>query len=527
VTTTDILLALAPFLVVVLGGSLLMMAEVFGRKKEDAQGPGHAPGPSNDLAMGTTVTLVAGAIVSLALWMYGPEKLPGVPALAPYLIIDRFTLFFGMVLCLGGALASLLAGGYLPEHQLDRGEFYPLLTFSLVGAMVLAGAGDLLSLFLGLETMSLGVYCLTGFRRGSTRSTEAAVKYFLLGSFAAALLVYGGALLYGATGHTDLAGIRQAAVALASGAPAPSGASASAAASVAAAQGQTGVFILGMVLVVVGLAFKVSAVPFHMWTPDAYEGAPTPATSFMAVSVKSAAFAILLRVLLGGFGDPMSMSWAAGWPPVIAAIAVLTMTVANFVAGRQESVKRMLAYSSIAHAGYVLVGVAATVRESADAQASVLFYLLTYTFSTAGAFGALVLCGSRGKEAVSYEDLAGIGKRHPAAAAAFSLFLLSLVGVPPTAGFFGKLYVVKAAIGAELYVLTILLLLNSVVAAYYYLRVLVYMYMREPAAGAPVAVPMKSGYVAAALVLAAVAVLALGLLPGRSLDMALRAVLST
>jgi NADH-quinone oxidoreductase subunit N len=234
---------------------------------------------------------------------------------------------------------------------------------------------------------------------------------------------------------------------------------------------------------------------------------------------------MLLRVLLGGFGDPISMSWASGWPPVMATLAVLTMTVANLVAGRQESVKRMLAYSSIAHAGYVLVGVASTVRASADGQGSVLFYLLAYTFSTAGAFGALVLCGSRGKEAVSYEDLAGIGKRHPAAAAAFTLFLLSLAGMPPTAGFFGKLYIVKAALGAELNLLAVLLLLNSVLAAYYYLRVLVYMYMKEPMAGAPIAVPMKSGYVTAALVLAALFVVGVGLLPGSSLEMALRAAL--
>lgn len=506
----QLLLAISPILVVVLGGALLMLSEAFGKKRSD-DGEG---GASVDLALGTTVTLVAGAIVSLAVWLYGPENLEAVKSLAPYFMLDRFTLFFCFVLCLGGALSALLAGGYLPEHRIDRGEFYPLLTFSVVGAMLLAASADLLSLFVSLETMSLGVYCMTGFRRGSTRSTEASVKYFLLGSFAAALTVYGGALLYGATGHTDLNGIREGAIRLA------------ATGTQAGSAGKLGVFIVGMVLVLAGLAFKVSAVPFHMWTPDAYEGAPTPATTFMAVCVKSAAFAILLRVLLGGFGDPGSMSWGAGWPPVMAALAVLTMTVANFVAGRQESVKRMLAYSSVAHAGYILVGVAATVRASADAQGSVLFYLLTYTFSTAGAFGALVLCGSRGKEAVSFEDLAGIGKRHPAAAAAFSLFLLSLAGVPPTAGFFGKLYIVKAAISADLNLLAILMLLNSVLAAYYYLRVMVYMYMREPAAGAAVAVPMKSGYVAAALVLAAMLVLGVGLMPGSSLQMALEAALS-
>ncbi|MCA9623502.1 MAG: NADH-quinone oxidoreductase subunit N, partial [Myxococcales bacterium] len=450
-------IALAPMLIVAIGGLLLMLTEVFAKRRTDTSGP------SSDLALGSFVCLSAGAVVALALWFVGPDKLEGAKSVAPYLIVDRFTLFFDFVLCLGGGLACLLAGGYLPEHKLDRGEFYPLLVFSTVGAMVLAAAGDLLSLFIGLETMSLGVYAMVGFRRGSMRSTEGAVKYFLLGSFAAALLLYGGALLYGATGTTELMGIGRAIAQAADG------------------KGELNwaLLLLSMGLMVSGIAFKVSAVPFHMWTPDAYEGAPTPATSFMAVAVKSAAFAMLLRVLVSSFGDAASMSWGTGWPPVLALLAVLTMTVSNLVAGRQDSVKRMLAYSSIAHAGYVLVGVVGMVHEGTGAQGSVMFYLLSYTVSTAGAFGALILCGSRGKEAVSYEDLAGIGKRHPAAALALSFFLLSLAGVPPTAGFFGKLYIVRAAMGGGLTTLAIVLLLNSVLAAYYYLRVMVFMYMRE------------------------------------------------
>ncbi|MCC6554743.1 MAG: NADH-quinone oxidoreductase subunit N [Polyangiaceae bacterium] len=501
----DALLAASPLVVVSLGGLLLMLVEAFSHRRPEESGARHA-GPSSDIALGTAITLLAGAVFSAAIWTVGPASLAGARALAPYLIVDRFTLFFSFVLCLGGALAALLAGGYLPEHKLDRGEFYPLITFSTVGAIILAGAGDLLSLFLGLETMSLGVYALTGFRRTAPRSTEAALKYFLLGSFAAALLLYGGALLYGATGHTDLEGIRAALSAPKPPSPA--------------------VVLIAAALIIAGLAFKVSAVPFHMWTPDAYEGAPTPATTFMAVAVKSAAFATMLRVLLVAFGDRALSSWAAGWPPVVAALALLTMTVANLVAGRQESVKRMLAYSSIAHAGYVLVGVCAAVRATEDAQASVMFYLLAYTASTAGAFGALILLGSRGAEAVSYEDLAGVGKRHPAAALVFSLFLLSLTGVPPTAGFFGKFYIVKAAMGAGLYALSVILVLNSVLSAYYYLRVLVFMYMREPAPGAPLARPMRSGYVAAALVVAGILVVLLGLWPTSSLQIAAEAALA-
>jgi NADH-quinone oxidoreductase subunit N len=245
----------------------------------------------------------------------------------------------------------------------------------------------------------------------------------------------------------------------------------------------------------------------------------------MAAAVKTAAFAILLRVLLVSFGDDRLMSWGAGWPPALAVLAVLSMTVGNLIAGRQDSVKRMLAYSSIAHAGYALVGVVATMK-AGSATASVLFYMFAYSVSTVGAFGALILCGRRGAEAVSYSDLAGLGKRHPGAALAFAVFLLSLAGAPPFAGFFGKLYVFSAAIDAELYALAVIGLLNSVVGAYYYLKVLVFMYMREPEPGAPIATPMSSGLVNSALVIAAVLVLLLGLLPGTTLDFASAATLA-
>jgi NADH-quinone oxidoreductase subunit N len=504
----SLLFAVSPLLVVTLGALLLMLSEAFAASGEGEGAAARISGA--DLALGTAVTLLAGAATAMGVFLAGPEMLEGGASLAPYLLCDRFAMFFDFTICVGGAASALLAGAYLPEHGIERGEFYPLLLFSAVGAMILAGAGDLLVLFIGLETMSLGVYTMTGFRRGSRRSIEAALKYFLLGSFAAAVLLYGGALLYGATGHTDFVGIGQAIVGRSTTQPGSG----------------LPLVVIGLMLVLVGLVFKVSAVPFHMWTPDAYEGAPTPATTFMAVAVKSAAFAIMLRVLLVAFGDEDSASWGAGWPPIIAGLAVLTMTVANLIAGRQESVKRMLAYSSIAHAGYVLVGVASTIRQhNHEAEASVLFYLLAYTVSTAGAFGALILCGRRGAEATSYEDLAGLGRRHPAVALPFSLFLLSLAGIPPTAGFFGKFYIFRAAIfsGGGFYWLAVIGLLNSVVGAYYYLRVIVYMYMREPAPGAPVAVPMRSGYVAFALLACALLVLALGVFPGSSLELALKA----
>jgi NADH-quinone oxidoreductase subunit N len=483
-----IAIALSPLLVVGFGALLLMMAEAFAPRQRG-------------LALGAAAVLFTGATFAVATWLYGVERLDA-GSLAPWLIVDRFSLFFDALLCLGGGLAALLAGGYLSEHRIERGEFYALLLFATLGAMVLAGAGDALTLFLGLETMSIGAYALTAYRRASPRSAEGALKYFLLGSFAAALLIYGFALIYGASGHTDLAGIGAAAQNAGPRSP---------------------LLIVGAVLVLTGMVFKVSAVPFHAWTPDAYEGAPTPATTFMAVAVKAAAFAMLLRVLITSFGDKSWTSWASGWPPVVATLSVLTMTVANLIAGRQESVKRMLAYSSIAHAGYALLGVTAILRDSSEGASSVLFYLLAYTVSTAGAFGALILCGSHGREAVSYDDLSGLGKRHPAPALAFSLFLVSLAGIPPTAGFFGKWFVFKATIDAGLYWIAVIAFINSVIGAYYYLRVLVYMYMREPAAGAPVAVPMRSGYVNAALLVSAVLVLVLGLMPTRYLDLAVAA----
>jgi len=488
-TAMSIALGLSPLLVVAVGALLLMLVEAFSVRR-------------GGLALGAAAVLFAGAAFAATLWMLGDEGLEEASSVAPWLILDRFTLFFDMLICFGGAMSALLAGGYLREHRIERGEFYALLLFTTLGAMMLAAAGDALTLFLGLETMSIGAYAMTAFRRASPRSTEGALKYFLLGSFAAALLVYGFALIYGATGHTDLAGIGTAS-------------------RTAGARGPLLIFGAGLVLV--GIVFKVSAVPFHMWVPDAYEGAPTPATTFMAVAVKAGAFAMLLRFLVLSLGDEAWRSWASGWPPVVATLAALTMTVANLIAGRQESVKRMLAYSSIAHAGYALVGVTALMQQPGQAVASVLYYLLAYTVSTAGAFGALILCGSHGREAVTYDDLSGIGKRHPAVALAFALFLVSLAGIPPTAGFFGKWFVFKAAIDSGLYWLAILGFVNSVLGAYYYLRVLVYMYMREPAAGAPVAVPMKSGYVTAALLVSAVLVLVLGLAPTRYLNAAVAA----
>jgi NADH-quinone oxidoreductase subunit N len=493
----SVLLTLSPLLSLVIGGIAVMLVDAFAPKATSA-GVQRA-----DLATISGTVLVATAGLAAGLWVRGT------PADAPawvtaYLATDRTALFFDVVIAAGAFFAVLLAGGYLREHDIERGEFYPLVLFSAFGAMVLARANDLLSAFIGLETMSLGAYTLVAFRRTSPRAVEGAMKYFLLGSFAAAILLFGSALLYGATGHTGLADIGR---------------------SIAAGEADVRLVVLAMMLLLVGLAFKVGAVPFHMWTPDAYEGAVTPVTVFMSVAVKAAAFAFLVRVVVVSFGDDLSASNASGWPPVLAGLAAVTMVYGNVAAAVQSSVKRMLAYSSIAHAGYLLVGLVAVPSQGESAIGGVLFYLGAYTVSNALAFGSLIVVGSRGREAVSYEDLAGVGRRHPMVAVPFVLGVLSLMGFPPTAGFFGKYLVFRSAVdaGGGMVWLAVLGILSSVVGAYYYLRVLVFMFMKEPKEGQALAVPMRSGYVVTALLLSGYFVLRMGIAPSAYLDWAVEA----
>ena len=487
---------LLPLLFVALAGLALMVVDAFVKT-------------GAELAMGTFVILALGAGLALGLWDV-PVSEESAALLGQWVAADRLALFIDVAVCGGAALAALLAGGYLREHGLDRGEFYVILIFSTFGAMALGRANDVLTLFIALETLSLGAYGMVAFRRQSPRAAEGAMKYFLLGSFASAILLFGSALIYGATGHTDFPGI---------------------AAAIDAGSADLRLVLVAMTLLLVGLAFKVSAVPFHMWTPDAYEGAVTPATTWMSVAVKASAFGVLLRVFFVAFGDDMLSSDAAGWPPAIAGLAAITMVVGNLAAIVQKSVKRMLAYSSIAHAGYILVGVAAAGVSNADrgwdegALSSVLYYLLAYTVSNVLAFGSLIYAGSRGKEAVSYEDLAGLGRRHPMVAVPFVLGVLSLMGFPPTAGFFAKYYVLEAAVaaGGGMVWLAVLLVVTSAIGAYYYLRVIVFLFMKHPEPGASVAVPMRSYYVAAALLLSGYFVLRMGLAPGAYLDLALEA----
>lgn len=477
--------ALAPLVWLAVAGLAMMLVDAFVKERSEL-------GLTSAMAF-----LVAGGI-SLGLW----ESTTGEPgALGPWLANDRLALFIDVVVCAGAALAALLASAYLREHKLERGEFYVILVFSTFGAMTLGRATDLLSVFIALETMSLGVYGLVAFRHLSPRALEGAMKYFLLGSFAAAVLLLGSALVYGGTGHTDFEGI---------------------AASIASRDAVLPLVLLGFGLMIVGLAFKVSAVPFHTWTPDAYEGAVTPASTFMAVVVKASVVAVFVRVLFVAFGDEVLASETTGWPPVVAGLAAITMVVGNVAAIVQKSVKRMLAYSSIAHAGFILVGLVAAWRVGETAISAVLYYLLAYTASNILAFGALIAAGSYGKEAVTYDDIAGLGRRNPLIAVPFVLGVLSLMGLPPTAGFFAKYYVLMAAVdaGGGLVWLAIVGVLASAAGAFYYLRVIVYLFMRQPEAGAPVAVPMRSWYLAFALGLSAYFVLRMGLAPDAYLDLA-------
>jgi NADH-quinone oxidoreductase subunit N len=365
---------------------------------------------------------------------------------------DGVTVFFTLLFCGIAAVSVLLSWDYVKRTGINQAEYYALLLSATLGMIVMAASNDLITVFLGLELMSLALYVLVGFRRNQLESNEAALKYFLLGAFASGFLLYGIALLYGATGTTNL----QRMAAFLADSP----------------MTKSPLFVIGGLLTLIGLAFKVSAVPFHMWTPDAYEGAPTSVTAFMSAGAKAAGFAALVRIGLSAYGDAREQ-----FVPVLSAIAILTMTVGNVTALLQTNVKRMLAYSSIAHAGYVLVAIVAGGPEGSSAA---LFYLAVYSFMNLGAFGVLTVLGRDRDERVMVSDLAGVGFRHPALGIAMTLFMLSLGGIPPTAGFMGKVYVFSVALKAGLLPLVVIGVLNSVVSVFYYLRITVAMYMEEP-----------------------------------------------
>jgi NADH-quinone oxidoreductase subunit N len=464
--------AVIPMLCVGLAGLVILLAEAFRGRNERM--------PIGGLAL---IGLVGAGAASYFLWDSNAESFGAVTA-------DNFGLFINFVIVIVGVLTVMFSAQTVERDRLPAGEYYAILMFAVFGMMLMGQATDLLVIFLALETMSIAVYILTGLRRDQQQSTEAAFKYFLLGAFASSFFLYGIAFLYGVTGTTNIERLSTA----------------------IAAQSMSGnpMILLGTGLLIVGFAFKIAAVPFHMWSPDAYEGAPTVVTGFMSTGVKAAAIAAFVRVFLKGL-DPMIADWA----PVLWWIAAATMIVGTVVGVAQTSLKRMLAYSSIAHGGYLLAGLVAGTDVG---KASILFYLAAYALTNLGAFGVIAILGSRERANDDLRDYAGLWHSHPALATLMTFFLLSLGGFPPTAGFIAKWYVFSAAVGSGYYGLAIIGVLSSVVSVFFYLRIVVMMYMTErDARPVPAAVPALA---MAGLIISLIGVLYLGVLPTRVIDFA-------
>jgi NADH-quinone oxidoreductase subunit N len=427
----------APAAIVAVTGLVVLLAQAFAPKGKAS--------PSAALSL----VGLAGAFGSV--WVLATSPARGA-IMAGAVAADEFSLFFHALILGVAAIAVLLSPSYLRANGIERGEYYALLLFSVVGMLGLVSSLELVSMFVALEIMSIALYGMAGMHRGRPESQESALKYFVTGAFASAFFLYGIALLYGVSGSTSLDRVARAMSVLA-----PS---------------STGLAVLGAAMLLVGFGFKVASVPFHMWAPDVYEGAPTTATAFMSAGVKAAAFAALLRVF-----DSALPALADRWRPLVAVLAIVTMIVGNLAALAQPNLKRMLAYSSIAHAGYLL---AALVAAPGLAGEAMLFYLVAYAAVNLGAFGTLAALARDGREPLALRDVAGLADRRPALAAALTVFLVSLTGIPPTAGFVGKFYVFGAAVAAGWWGLALVGVIMSVVSAYYYLRVVVAMYMSEP-----------------------------------------------
>ena len=424
---------------------------------------------------------VAGLVAAI---FAGPITLPSHTAFGGFVVVDTFTAFFRVLFVVLAMFATVVAPDYLARRAIPAGEFYATILFSTVGAMTIALAADLITVFIGLELMTIPVYVLAGMARRDRYSNEAGLKYFLLGAFSSAMLLYGFAWLYGLSGTTTFSGIAEA---------------------IAAGGLTNGATLVALALVTVGLAFKAAVVPFHQWTPDAYDGAPTPATAFMSVAPKAAAFAAILRVMMVALG-PLGLDWSA----VFAILAAVTMTGGNVVALAQPNVKRMLAYSSIAHTGYILAGVAAY-QAGASASAAVLFYVFAYGIMNLGAFACLIYLDLDGTRGATLDELNGFASRQPLGALAFAVFLVSLTGIPPTIGFVAKVFILQPVLDAGLTWLAVAIALNAALAAFYYLRVVVHMYMHEVDANAPRL--LRTDLLSAGLGVAGLAVVVIGIVP--------------
>jgi NADH-quinone oxidoreductase subunit N len=474
--------AIAPEITLTLTAILLLMMEVFAvNKGRDHQGY---------VALGGVVA--AGYLIT-PLW--------GDPwtTFAGLYTVDNFGSFFKLVMLLAAGMTILISMRYNEENNVDSGEYYALILFTTVGGFFMASGEDMMTIFLGIEVLSISLYVLAGYTRDRAASNEASLKYFILGALSSGFLLYGMALVYGASGTTKLT---QIGAAIAHGAY------------------NEPLMIGGLIMMLIALSFKVAAVPFHMWTPDVYQGAPAPVAAFMSAGPKAAAFAAFIRIFAEAFPGLQSEWWIVLW-----VLAVATMTMGNVVALAQDNVKRMLAYSSIAHAGYILVGLTAA---SEEAVSGILFYLLAYTFMNIGAFAVLIVNAGKGEKYTSYADFAGLGARRPLLAATMTVMLISLMGIPGTAGFIGKFYIFKGAIEAGYIWLAVIGMINSVISVGYYLRVIVYMYFKEEGAVVEER-PLKIGFspaMAVALVVAVYGVLWIGILPGGYIDFAKSAFLS-
>lgn len=417
------------------------------------------------------------------------------------MVMDPYANFFG-ILFMASALMTILASfRYLDRENLQHPEYYILVLFSAIGMMLMVSALDLVVIFIALELMSLTVYSLVGFRRADRRSNEAAMKYFILGGAASAVLLYGAALLYGATGTTNIQKILGF---------------------VQAGSEVSGLFTLGAWFVIVGFLFKVATVPFHMWMPDVYEGAPTPITGFMTTGVKAASFGAFVRVFMAtGYGHGLAETVQEHLHHILWVTAVLTIVIGNLVALTQTNLKRMLAYSSIAHSGYIMVGFL-TGAFSDQGYAPVVLYLVVYSAMNLGAFTILTILSGRNDEGLNLHDMAGISRRHPWLSFAMAVFLFSMAGVPPTAGFIAKYMLFYSAVQAGEVLLVVLSVLGSVISVYYYLRVLVYMYMREPV-GAPANLRV-SLWASVAVAVMVLITLQVGVMPAPLVEAAKRAI---
>jgi NADH-quinone oxidoreductase subunit N len=433
------------------------------------------------------------AVVTVLIFITGQES---ATAFGGAYVVDALTTFLDLLFVSIVALTILFAPDYLEPRDLPIAEFCATLVFAMSGAMLISASADLLVLFLGLELMVLPGYLLAGFAKRDALSTEGAIKYFLLGSFSSAIFLFGLAFVWGLTGTTRVAGVADAlSTIVAGGAPLSAG------------------LAMGLAFLTTGVAFKIAAVPFHYWTPDAYQGSPTPVTGYLSVGPKIGAFALIIRLFVEALGPVQ-----ADWMPVIWILAALTMTLGNLVALTQTNVKRMLAYSSIAHTGYMLVGLAAYAAGQIDGLEGLLFYGAAYTFMNLGAFAVVAALQRRPGVTSSLDTFAGLGRREPILGVLMALFMLSLTGIPPTAGFFGKAYVILAAVeaGPPVNYLAVIAVLNAAVAAFYYLRVIVYMYMRDPASEPTVS--RHGALVWLGLSVTTVATIVLGLFPSALVD---------